>query len=151
MNGYKMSDQVRAVARDRYVVPALRAGNTELSIRVRNVLDDLIPLGFPATNTPQVCSALQSGKFLKDNGLIITSVDGPPSKKSTTVVVHYRIASGRKGDRKLDGYSAKPVEDNDARAKRITESLRGLLREEMKKQGGAESFIKWVRSDEEGS
>ena len=89
MKGYKLSDQVRSVAKDRYVKPALRSGHTDFSIKVRSVLDDLVPLGFPVNNTPQVCNALRSDKFLRENGLVITSVDGPPSKLSTTVVVHY--------------------------------------------------------------
>ena len=69
MKGYKLSDQVRSVAKDRYVLPALRAGHRSLSIKVRNVLDDLVPLGFPSNNPPQVCNGLRSEKFLKDNGL----------------------------------------------------------------------------------
>jgi hypothetical protein len=40
-------------------------------------------------------------------------------------------------------------EDAAARAKRLTEALRGLLKEELKKHGGAEAFVRWIRSDEE--
>jgi hypothetical protein len=60
MKEYKLSDQVRSVAKDRYVLPALRAGHRSFSIKVRNVLDDLVPLGFPSNNPPQVCNALRS-------------------------------------------------------------------------------------------
>jgi len=35
------------------------------------------------------------------------------------------------------------------RAYRLTESLRGLLREEIAEHGGAEAFVRWVRSDDE--
>jgi len=149
MRAHKFSDQVRTVARDRYVAPALRAGRTSFEIKVRNVLDDLVPLGFPPNNTPQVCNALRSAKFLRDNGLEITAVDGPPSKLSTTVVVHYRAVENGLGERRTVSEGAGEVEDAAVRAKRLAESLRGLLKEELKEHGGAEAFVRWIRSDEE--
>ena len=147
MSEYKLSDQVRSVALDRYVKPALRSGQTSFSIQVRDVLDDLAPLGFPANSTPLVCNALRSSKFLKPSGLTITSVDGPPSKLSTTVVIHYRVAEAGAGVRE-DSVSA---EDGAARAKRLAEGLRGLLKEELKEYGGAEGFVRWMRSDEDAA
>jgi hypothetical protein len=43
-------------------------------------------------------------------------------------------------------------ESPEARAHRLAESLRGLLKEEMAEYGGAEGFIRWVRGyDEEDS
>jgi hypothetical protein len=43
-------------------------------------------------------------------------------------------------------------ESPEARARRLGESLRGLLKEEMAEYGGAEGFIRWVRGyDEEDS
>jgi len=151
MKQFKLSDQVRSIARDRYVMPALKAGKVSFSIRVRNMLDDLVPLGFPSNNTPQVCNALRSDKFLRDNGLEITSVDGPPSKQSTTVVVHYRTAdrlSGQRGRVAGRDDSANQAEDPQARAMRLTAALRGLLKEELKEYGGAEAFVRWIRSDD---
>ena len=150
MKEYKLSDQVRSVAKDRYVKPALRSGQTDFSIKVRNVLDDLAPLGFPTNNTPQVCNALRSDKFLRENGLEITAVDGPPSKLSTTVVVHYRAVGAGAGEGRVSGNQQRG-EDGAARAKRLTEGLRGLLKEELKEYGGAEGFVRWVRSDEDAA
>jgi hypothetical protein len=40
-----------------------------------------------------------------------------------------------------------PSEDASARAKRLTEALRGLLKDELRKHGGAEAFVRWLRSD----
>jgi hypothetical protein len=147
---YKLSDQVRSIAKDRYVSPAIRSGKTNFSIKVRSVLDDLVPLGFPANNTPQVCTALRSNKFLRENGLKITSVDGPPSKQSTTVVVHYRVVGSEAGNAQV-GRTENLGEDGATRAKRLTESLRGLLKQELKEYGGAEEFVRWVRSDEDAA
>ena len=150
MKEYGLSDQVRSVAGDRYVKPALRSGQTSFSIKVRNVLDDLAPLGFPANSTPLVCNALRSDKFLKKNGLEITAVDGPPSKLSTTVVVHYRAVGKGLGQGQVAG-NEQHGEDGATRAKRLTEKLRGLLKEELKEYGGAEGFVRWVRSDEDAA
>jgi hypothetical protein len=150
MKEYGLSDQVRSVAMDRYVKPALRSGQTSFSIKVRNVLDDLAPLGFPANSTPLVCNALRSDKFLKKNGLEITAVDGPPSKLSTTVVVHYRSVGTETTEGRVSG-KERASEDGAARAKRLTESLRGLLKQELKEYGGAEEFVRWVRSDEDAA
>lgn len=149
MRNYRMSDQVRSVARDRYVTPALHAGQTSFAIKVRNVLDDLVPLGFPVNNTPQVCNALRSEKFLRENGLEITAVDGPPSKLSTTVVVHYRAVGKGLGEKRNVPAEAGATVDATARAKRLTEALRGLLKDELKEHGGAEGFVRWIRSDDE--
>lgn len=147
MKPHKLSDQVRLVAKDKYVAPALKAGRTSFEIRVRNVLDDLVPLGFPVNNTPQICNALRSEKFLRENGLEVTSVDGPPSKLSTTVVVHYRAVGRGHGAGSVASDAG--VEDAATRAKRLADAMRGLLKEELKEHGGAEAFVRWIRSDEE--
>ncbi|HZY61203.1 MAG TPA: hypothetical protein VFE38_01665 [Edaphobacter sp.] len=147
---YGLSNQVRSVARERYVEAARRSGKSEFSIRVRDMLDALVPLGFPGGNTPQICNALRSQKFADENHLAIVGVDGPPSKMSTTVVVKYRFlpeSKGTMGGRNHEGIVS-TSEDAKARAKRLTEGLRGLLREELAEYGGGEEFLKWVRSEE---
>jgi hypothetical protein len=148
MRKYGLSDQVRSVARDKYVMPALHSGRATFSIRVKALLDDLAQLGFPANSTPLVCNALRSSRFLGDD-LEITDVEGPPSKTSTTVVMHYRIAGRSTGER-VKGSEAdatRSPEDAKTRAKRLAEGLKGLLREELSEYGGGEAFLKWVRSE----
>ncbi len=41
---------------------------------------------------PQVCSVLQSSKFLRENGLRIVEKKGPPSGFSTSVTITYEFA-----------------------------------------------------------
>jgi hypothetical protein len=144
-----LSDKIREMAREKYVSPALRAGKERLVIRVR----DLLREGIPARNAPQICSSLQSAKFLRENRLEIEKVEGPPSKQSSTVVVRYRVAKAGQ-----PAQSAKPSEEEsaiveqespEARALRLTEKLRGLLKEELAEYGGAEAFIRWVRGYDE--
>jgi hypothetical protein len=147
-----LSDQIRTVARARFVKPAHDAGKNEFSISVREILGILESEGFPRNHTPQICNALQTDKFLRSNGLKITGIDGPKSKTSTTVVIHYSV-TGDKSAPEPPSRSVIPVKANreepEDRAKRLTENLRGLLKKEIAAHGGAEAFIQWVRSDDE--
>jgi hypothetical protein len=147
-----LSDQIRRAAKEKYVDPAVRSGQKEFSIPVRGMLDLLLPSGFPRNHTPQICNSIQTSKFLNQNGLEILGVDGPPSGQSPTVVVRYRI-TGQPISVKASQLKESSVEaikeDAAARAKRLTEALRGLLKEELKEHGGAEAFVRWIRSDDE--
>jgi hypothetical protein len=105
--------------------------------------------GFPRQNVPQVCSALRSKKFLRQLGLEIERVDGPPSKTSTTVVFHYRFRDeqgGDQGDRDAQS-AAEPATPKSPQA--ALARMRGLMREEFAVYGGGEAFLKWLRTDPE--
>lgn len=149
----KLSDKIRSLARDKYVNPARQTGTVHFTIKVRDLLNDLQAEGLPGGHTPQICSALQTGKFLRENGLEIEKIEGPPSKMSPTVVVRYRIAKAEKpasSDKGPDHESATVEEESpEERARRLTEKLRGLLKEELAEYGGAEGFIRWVRGYDE--
>jgi len=140
------SEKIQTIARSRYVEPAIKSGKREFSIGVKEMRDILIPMGFSASNTPQVCSAIQSDRFLLggDTRLEVVGVDGPPSKQSTTVVVHYRVAGSGPSTRTAAGSS----EGSEARAMRAAQGLRGLLKEELAEYGGAEAFLRWIRSED---
>ena len=151
----KQSDRVRELVVEKYVRPAVSAGKSRLSIRVRDVLKDAEATeSFPRGRTPLICEVLQGKKLLNQSGLEIESVDGPPSKQSRTVVVHYRVMqpSPLSLTRRSDhaGGSQQPVAESSAdRAKRLTGRLNGLLKNELAEYGGAEGFIRWIRSDED--
>lgn len=151
-----LSDQIRDLAREKYVRPAVASGEAQFSIAVRDLLEHLHARGFPARNTPQVCNALQTSKFLRENGLEIEGVDGPPSKLSTTVVVRYRVANPQirpNLPEKAAASAHKATEETPEEwAHRVTGKLRGLLKEELAEYGGGEAFIRWVRGydEEEG-
>jgi len=151
---FGLSDQVRTMARAKYVHPALLAGKRQFSIPVRDLMQALETDGFPGRNTPQVCSALQTSKFLRENGLEIEGVDGPPSKMSTTVVVRYRVAKPlATPSKEITLPESTGVEARDETpeewAHRLTERISGLLKEELAEYGGGEAFLRWVRSDDE--
>ncbi len=144
----KQSDRVREIVVQRYVKPALQAGSIKLSIRAGDVLKDAEATeDFPRGRTPLVCNVLQSKKFLDETGLEIESVEGPPSRQSRKVVVHYRLRDTQRNQMKPAAAAETPAE----RAHRLTEKLRGLMKEEIAAHGGAEAFIRWVRSDEDAA
>jgi hypothetical protein len=154
MPAFKQSDRVREIVIEKYVKPALSAGNTKLSIRARDVLKDAEATeDFPRGRTPLICNVLQSNKLLSEAGLELDCVEGPPSRQSRTVVVHYRVAKSDRNKSKLYGGDSSReqdvLEDPAERAKRLTEKLRGLLKQELAEYGGAEGFMRWIRSDEE--
>ena len=141
-----LSEQIRQRAIRNFVEPARLQGNRRFTIPVRALIDELEAEGFPKHHQAQFCSALRRTRFLEEAGLEIEKTEGPKSLTSTTVVFHYRL---------LDEYSAPAskeevavVESPPERAKRLTESLRGLLKDELVEYGGAEGFIRWVRSED---
>ena len=151
---YGLSEQVRRVAEREHVHPAIRAGNHRFSIAVRDLMTVLQPTGFPGKNWPQICSAIQAEKFLRANGLEIESVEGPPSKQSSTVVVRYRIVDPKPREQPAapPGGAADPKTNQESPeewAHRMTGKLFGLMKEEIAAFGGAEAYLRWVRGYDE--
>ena len=144
-----LSDQIRRVAKEKYVDPAVRTGQSEFSIPVRGILDLFPSSGFQGNRTPQICDSIRSAKFLTQNDLQIVGIEGPPSGQSSTVVVHYRIVRGSVRGANQKSESATNEADAAGRAKRLTNGLKGLLSKELAEYGGAEAFVRWVRSDDE--
>jgi hypothetical protein len=94
---------------------------------------------------------------LRENRLEIENIDGPPSKTSTTVVVHYRVSphraqTGIAQPMKSEHSIVHANESPEEWARRVTGNLSGLLKEELAEYGGGEAFLRWVRGyDEEES
>ena len=143
------SDRIRELAKKKYVDAARKDGRESFSISVRSVLGDLASVNFPLGHVPQVCSSLQGNKFLDENNLEIERIEGPPSKQSTTVVVHYRVRQRASGNADTVQTAARSEESPANRAMRLTGKLRGLLKEELAEYGGGEAFLKWIRSEDE--
>jgi hypothetical protein len=147
-----LSDKVRALVREKYVKPALGAGRRRFSVAVRDLIPELVAQGFPPGNTPQICTAPRKESFLREEGIEIESIDGPPSKMSTSVVFHFKVADSdlmtRSGYEQVPG-AGPSVETPEQRARRLSEKLRGLLKEELAEYGGGEAFLRWVRGYDE--
>jgi hypothetical protein len=152
MGSSGLSDKIRLLVKEQYVQPALKLGSERLSIRVKDILNDVAGDASARGRTPAICEVLQGNKLLRENGLEIEGVDGPPSKQSTTVVVHYRILpsallAGREADREMERRAGALPETPKERARRLTNSIRGILKDELAEYGGGDAFMRWVRSD----
>jgi hypothetical protein len=146
-----LSDQIRAIASEKYVRAARGGGQTNFSIRVKDVLEDLRAEGFPENHIPQICTALQGRKFQMENGLTIKDVQGPPSKMSTTVVITYDVQS-RNGAADVHSVKMKSktsIETPKERIRRLASRLHGLLKDEFAEFGGGEAYLRWVRGYDE--
>ncbi len=75
-----VSDMVRTHVREVYLKPVIKRGEHTLTVNVGAVHKALALHNL----VPSVCSALNSKKFLEENGLRLVSRTGPPSGQSTT-------------------------------------------------------------------
>jgi len=138
------ADYIRRFASDTYVKPARQRGDSVISIPVKAVEADLKKVGLQNSRTPLVCSALGGNKFQEENRIVLDHWDGPASRQSTTVVFHFRLR-GSEASQGLTPGKETPAD----RAFRLTEKLRGLMKDEIAAHGGAEGYLRWVRSEDE--
>jgi len=153
-----LSDRIRLLVSERYVQPAMKLGSERLSIRVKDILKDVAGDPSARGRTPVICEVLQGQKLLRENDLEIEGVEGPPSRQSTTVVVHYRIlhpgvhkgrwAGDAKGEEMVNATTIRQ-ESPKERARRLTNKMAGLLKDEMAAYGGGDAFMRWIRSDDD--
>jgi len=119
------ADDVREYVRNQYVEKARRGGQRRFSINAGEVhkgmgLHNRVPL---------VCTSLDTGKFLRENGLKLVEKSGPPSGLSTSVSLVFEFTQ------------AEPSPDPD-----LFLRLRGIGREIFQALGGGEEFIRKERS-----
>lgn len=137
----KLHEQIREIAERDFIKHSRVAGKLEFGIAVRDLMAKAQAAGLSTSGrTPAFCKAIQTVDFLEDNGLELLKVEGPPSKVSTTVVVHYRF-------RDFAGHSAgladlSPVAPGDPLMR-----LRGVLKGAMRE--GAAAFLHELRRDGE--
>ena len=120
------ADQIRVHARERYVLPARQQKRTQFSINVGDVVRELKMAG----RAPNVCSALQTRRFLESNSLRLVDTDGPPSGQSTTVTYTYEFLEGNRSS----------LEHDDS-----WKQLRGTLKDVFAELGGGEAYLRAER------
>lgn len=123
------ADRIRLHGRKRYVLNARSRGERRFSIHVGDVVRELSLVG----RVPAVCSALRTGKFLKDNSLRVVETIAPKSGQSTTVVYTYEFVD--KEPRPREG-------GEDAWAR-----LRGTLKDVFAELGGGEAYLRAERNN----
>jgi hypothetical protein len=133
-------DEIRRIAVQRFVAPAQDSCQREFSIPIKALIEQAEAEGMStAQRTPAFCTAIQTRKFLETNRLKVASVDGPASKKSTTVVVHYVFDELVAPSLNSPG---RPHSTQDSLME-LSGLLRGAIRE------GAAAFLRELRRDRE--
>lgn len=136
------SDRVRELARRDYVEPA-RGSSTVVRIPFGEFKAKLVRTGFPSNNANQVATPLESERlFLVPLGLELLSPKGQPRTVDSTL--EFRFIASPAIDRGPEMQT-----ERTRRALEAADKLRGLLKDEIAAFGGAEAFIRWVRSDED--
>lgn len=129
-----IADAVRSHVVDRYVEPARRRGDAAVTVVAGDVLRGL---GYGPDRAVAVCSALRTGKFLKEHDLAV-EVEGPPSKQGTTTTFTYRLADRR-------------APDDGRQALHAIRELRGIGRETFAALGGGEQWLRRERESFHGA
>lgn len=120
------SDQVRAYVESQYLLGARERRERTVRIVVGEVQR---ALGLHQ-RTPLVCAALRSQKFLRQAGVVLERVEGPPSGMSPKVAFTFRL---------VDSASQGAQSWEDLRA------LRGMAREVFHEMGGGEQALRQQR------
>lgn len=140
----ELHEEIRNIARTKHVLPAVAAHQMDFSIAVKDLMKEAEQVGIDTgQRVPAFCRSIQTQGFLEQNGLRITRVEGPKSGLSTRVVVHYRLT------REASQPSSTGNESAEEWAVRVTSPILGLMKEKIAKHGGAQSFLRWVRSEDE--
>jgi hypothetical protein len=121
------ADKIRLHGKERYVLPARKRGDKRFSIQVGDVVRKLRLI----QRVPAVCSALKTGKFLRDNNLRLVQTTAPKSGQSTTVVYTYEFVDPK----------SSPAKQGDAWAR-----LQGALKDVFEELGGGEAYLRAERS-----
>jgi hypothetical protein len=140
------SERIRKRAWEKYISPQIQRGVRQVVLPIKPLMKELESEGFPPNHPRQFCKALQKKSFLVEKGLVLRQIEGPPSGTSTTVILHFDI-QGNPAPPKCP--TSDVAETPSQRAFRLTERVRGLLKEEIAAFGGTDAFMRWVRSDDE--
>lgn len=130
---------IRNYAKNEYIDPARRRGETEVRIRAGDVHKAMKFANRPAL----VCQALRSNIFRRENNLVLIKDEGPPSGLSTSVVFTYRVAES--------GVPTQPTSADPAASENPSTRFLGLLqlkgigKELFASLGGGENFIRSER------
>jgi hypothetical protein len=126
----KPSDAVRKYAIENYISPARSSRERTVSVNV-GIVHKALGLG---NRVPLVCTALESRKFLRENGLRLVSRTGPPSGRSTTVSYTYEFVDKQEVNKEADRQDA-------------WNRLRGALKDVFAELGGGENYLRNERAN----
>jgi hypothetical protein len=143
------NEKLRQLAEQEYVLPA-RKTHAVVRIQQGDLYDKARKLGLPQSHANQVGTSLESRRFWEPRGLEMITPKGQSRERTTVYEYRFRDKPTNGNSHTLVGHRTDPeAETPSERAFRLTERVRGLLKDEIAAFGGTEAFMRWVRSDEE--
>jgi hypothetical protein len=137
--------EIRNYLRTRYFEPARRRRETLVTLRAGDIHREL---GLH-NRVPSVCQVMESRLLEKEADVKISSKQGPPSGRGTTLTVTYEVRlGGRSGVESAETRGSSP--DSQPWAKLFLE-LKGMGKDVFAAEGGGEAFLKRERDEFYGS
>jgi hypothetical protein len=145
---------IREFIRKRYVEPARRRHETLLTLRAGDIHREL---GL-RNRVPNVCQVMESKLLEKEAGVRVSSKQGPPSGRGTTVTLTYEVnlagvgpaPRGRAGDGEVaaePGHSGRQHPLPEHPGVGLFFGLRGLGADLFAAEGGGEAWLARERAD----
>jgi len=139
------ASEIRQFIRIRYVEPARRKSETLVTLRAGDLHREL---GL-RNRVPNVCQVMESKLLQKEAGVRVSSKQGPPSGRGTTLAVTYAV------DLHAPGIGLAPQGEGVSQITRQPEhpgvalffGLRGLGADLFAAEGGGEAWLKRQRAD----
>jgi len=128
---------IREYIRVQYIDPARLRRETLVTLRAGDIHREL---GL-RNRVPNVCQVMESKLLEKEAGVKVSSKQGPPSGRGTTLTVTYAVESGGAGLALTNGGSSEIAEDHEHPGVRLFLALRGLGKDTYKAAGGGEAWL----------
>lgn len=138
------AQSIREYIRTRYVEPARQRHLTLLTLRAGDIHREL---GL-RNRVPNVCQVMESKLLEKEAGVKISSRQGPPSGRGTTLTVTYAV--NLQGPEQATAQTVKPNADlrrAEHSGAALFYALRGMGAELYAAEGGGEAWLTQERSD----
>lgn len=137
--------EIREYIRTRYMEPARQRRETLVTLRAGDIHREL---GLK-NRVPNVCQVMESRLLEKEAGVKVSSKQGPPSGRGTTLTVTYAVdlqrTGGRAGVEPKAGGQAVPRSEHPGIA--LFYALRGMGKDLYAAEGGGEAWLEKERAN----
>jgi hypothetical protein len=137
---------IREYIRSRYLEPARQRRETLVTIRAGDIHKEL---GL-RNRVPNVCQVMESRLLEKEAGVKVSSKQGPPSGRGTTLTVTYTVdLEGPPGTHVAEHSGSAPAADRTMEQPwvQLFYEMRGMGKDLFAAEGGGEAFLKRERAE----
>ncbi len=139
------ANEIRAYIRRHYLEPARQRRETLVTLRAGDIHREL---GLH-NRVPNVCQVMESKLLEKEAGVRVSSKQGPPSGRGTTLTVTYEVQLG--GPSKMGTAEPAGTSSADQSWVQLFYEMRGMGKDVFAAEGGGEAFLEKERDEFYGS